>query len=217
MTEKSQAELEELHQSVVKYGSFAVQMLKESINVFESGDINRATIVIMQKEELKKTFIPLEDSLFQYISLYHPVARDMREVAASIRIIYNFERVGRMGYDIAKTTTVLSECCGLRDSPNLISMGRLVTQMIEDALSAYEERSMNKIVKMQERDTEIDNLYCNILTDIIGRMQTEKDDVPVLTRYVIINRYLERCGDQACNMSEMILYMITGERVEIHS
>ncbi|MFH0966094.1 MAG: phosphate signaling complex protein PhoU [Methanobacteriota archaeon] len=215
MTEKSQAELEHLHQSVVGLGRFALGMLRESIDAFETQDTERAVEVALQKNQLKAMFVPIEDSLFQYLALYHPVAKDMREIAASIRIIYNLERVGRMGYDIGETTSILSKCCELRESSNLVTMGRLVIGMIEDALSAYEVRSTTKIGSMRERDKEVDNLYVQVLTEFIGRMQDEKDAVPVLTRYVIIDRYLERCGDQACNMAEMIVYMITGDRVEI--
>ncbi len=215
MTEKSQAELEQLHRSVVEFGTFATDMLRESIDAFEAQDTGQAISVAQQKRELKAMFVPIEDALFQYLALYHPVAKDMREIAASIRIIYNLERVGRMGYDIAETTSILSKCCGLRESSTLVSMGRLVIAMLEDAINAFEERSTTKIVSMRDRDKEVDALYCQVLTEFIGRMQDEKDDVPILTRYVIIDRYLERCGDQACNMAEMIVYMITGERVEI--
>jgi phosphate transport system protein len=216
MTEKSQAELDKLHQSVVELGRFAVGMLSEGIDAFEAGDCERAAGVAGRRRELKARFVPIEDALFQYLALYHPVAKDMREIAASIRIIYNLERIGRMGYDIAETTTVLSKCCGLRESSTLVSMGRLVIQMIEDAISAFEDRTTTKIISMRDRDKEVDTLYCEVLTEFIGKMQDEKDVVPILTRYVIIDRYLERCGDQACNMAEMIVYMVTGERVEIN-
>ena len=217
MTEKSQAELEALHRNVVTYGRFAVTMLEESLNAFQQQDTSQAERVCEKKKELKANFIPLEDSLFQYLALYQPVARDMREIAASIRLIYNFERVGRMGFDIAQTVMVLSRSCELYDSPSLISMGTLVTRMIEDALGAFEERSVTNIISMQERDNEVDILYCKIMAEFIGKMQEDKDHIPILTRYVIIDRYLERCGDQACNMAEMVQYMVTGERIEIQS
>lgn len=215
MTEKSLTELEQLNKSVVEFGKLALGMLRNSIDALEAGDLNLAQQVKDQKQELKEQFVPLEDTYFQYLALYHPVARDMRECVASIRIIYNLERVGRMGYDIGETIIRLSECCGLDDSSTLVSMGRKVIAMIEDAVCAYEMRATKNILTMSERDREIDRLYCDVLSGYIRRMQNEKDAVPVLTRYVIIDRYLERCGDQACNMAEMILYMITGERVEI--
>lgn len=215
MTEKSQAELEHLHNSVVEFGKFALTMLRRSITALEEGDVDLAKNVAGQKRELKTLFVPLEDAYFQYLALYHPVARDMRECVASIRIIYNLERVGRMGFDIGETIVKLSNCCELHESSALVSMGRKVIIMIDDALSAYEERTTKNITSMSDRDKEIDGLYCKVLTGYISRMQDEKDAVPILARYVIIDRYLERCGDQACNMAEMILYMVTGERVEI--
>jgi phosphate transport system protein len=215
MTEKSQAELEHLHNSVVEFGKYALTMLERSIAALEEGDVDLAKKIAAQKRELKAQFVPLEDAYFQYLALYHPVARDMRECVASIRIIYNLERVGRMGYDIGETIVKLSDCCELHESSALVSMGRKVIMMIDDALSAYAERKNTTITSMSERDKEIDSLYCKVLTGYITRMQDEKNAVPILTRYVIIDRYLERCGDQACNMAEMIQYMITGERVEI--
>jgi phosphate transport system protein len=215
MTEKSQAELEYLHQSVVEFGKFAFGMLLRSIDALETGDVDQAQQVAGLKWELKARFVPIEDALFQYLALYHPVAKDMRECVASIRIIYNFERIGRMGYDIGETISKLSKNGKLRESSDLVLMGRKVIAMIEDAIRAYDERSETKILSMRNRDKEVDTLYCQVLTGCIRRMQDEKDAVPVLTRYVVIDRYLERCGDQACNMAEMIVYMISGERVEI--
>lgn len=215
MTEKSQAELERLHQSVGEFGSFALSMLKRSIIALEEGDVVLAAKVTGQKKELKEVFVPLEDAYFQYLALYHPVAKDMRECVASIRIIYNLERVGRMGFDIGETVVRLSRENALDETSSLVSMGRIVIRMIEDALEAYKTRDIRNITTMSDRDKEIDTLYCDVLGRYIQRMQDAKDVVPVLTRYVIIDRYLERCGDQACNMAEMIMYMVTGDRVEI--
>jgi phosphate transport system protein len=215
MTEKSQAEMEQLHNSVVDFGRFALTMLRESIAALESDDRELALKVAGQKQGLIAQFVPLEEAYFQYLALYHPVARDMRECVTSIRIIYNLERIGRMGFDIAETNVKLSSCCELYDSTALVSMGKKVIMMIDDALTAYDERSTKNITSMGDRDKEIDGMYCKVLTGYIRQMQDEKDAVPILTRYVIIDRYLERCGDQACNMAEMIVYMVTGERVEI--
>jgi phosphate transport system protein len=215
MTEKSLTELDQLHDSVVEFGTLALNMLKESIDALDLGDVVLAREVVGQKQELKARFVPLEDAFFQYLALYHPVARDMRECVASIRIIYNLERVGRMGFDIGETIIRLSENAELHESSALVRMGRIVTGMINDALQAYAQRTTLNMTRMRERDEEIDGLYCDVLSGYISRMQDEKEVVPILTRYVIIDRYLERCGDQACNMAEMILYMITGERIEV--
>lgn len=215
MTEKSLSELDQLHDSVVKFGKFALMMLERSIDALETGDLELARSVTEGKKELKNQFVPLEDAYFQYLALYHPVARDMRECVASIRIIYNLERVGRMGYDIGETIIRLTEKTGLHESSSLVRMGRIVIGMINDAIYAFEHRTTVNIIQMADRDKEIDGLYCDVLTGYISTMMDEKDAVPILTRYVIIDRYLERCGDQACNMAEMILYMVTGERVEV--
>lgn len=215
MTEKIRSELLQIHEEACSLGVFAIAMLRDSIDAFERGDAKLAQSVCERKIELKKRFIAVEETMFRYLALYQPVARDMREIVASLRIIYNFERIGRMGYDIGDTIKTLSERCGLADPDRLIIVGRKVLVMIEDALDAFADREVTRIRNMRERDSEIDRLYCDVMRDLIKRMEQNKDDVPILARYVIIDRYLERCGDQACNIAEMTTYMVTGERIEI--
>ncbi len=215
MTEKIRTELDQIHTNATELGRFALNMLRDSIDAFEQGDSVRAAEIAGRKAELKRRFIEMEESMFQSLAMYQPVARDMRLIVTSIRLIYNFERIGRMGYDIAETITVISRCSGLIEPRDLITMGRMVIAMISDALDAFERRDASQIMTMRERDREVDSLYCDIIADLINRMKEDKTTVPVLTRYVIIDRYLERCGDQACNIAEMTVYMITGERVEI--
>jgi phosphate transport system protein len=215
MTEKIRSKLHNIHENASDLGKFAVTMLRDSINAFELGDVEMAYHVRDQKTELKNRFIVVEESIFRYIALYQPVARDMREIVASLRIIYNFERIGRMGYDISETIVILSECCTLTDPDKLIHVAKKVLAMIEDSLEAFIDRDVSRIRDMRERDSEIDNLYCEVMKILIQRMEQTPENVPILTRYVIIDRYLERCGDQACNIAEMTLYMVTGERIEI--
>lgn len=215
MTEKIRTELSQIHTAACDLGEYAVAMLRDGIDAFERGDAELAADVRDRKTDLKKRFIQVEESMFQYLALYQPVARDMREIVASLRIIYNFERIGRMGFDIGETIVALSKCCGLADPEKLIMVGRKVLVMIEDALDAFANREVSGIQNMRERDSEIDHLYCEVMRDLISRMEHDKEIVPVLTRYVIIDRYLERCGDQACNIAEMTTYMVTGDRVEI--
>ena len=215
MTEKIQGELEYIHREVVDMGAFALKMLRDSIDAFERGDAESAQEISARKDELKRRFVSIEEAVFQHLALYQPVAKDMRFTVSAIRIIYNLERIGRMGFDIAETIMVLSRCCGLIEPADLITMGKMVCLMIEDAMKAFEKRSLSEISTMRARDKEVDALYCKIMGDLIQKMKDDISSVPVLTRYVIIDRYLERCGDQACNIAEMTVYMVTGERVEI--
>ncbi|HOJ96068.1 MAG TPA: phosphate signaling complex protein PhoU [Methanospirillum sp.] len=215
MTEKERSDLSQIHIDACDLGTYAIGMLRDSIDAFERADTQQAHDVCERKVELKKRFIAVEESMFRHLALYQPVARDMREIVASLRIIYNFERIGRMGYDIGDTIKTLSQCCGLADPEKLIIVGRKVLAMIEDAFDAFRDRDVAPIRNMRERDSEIDRLYCEVMRDLIRRMEQKRDDVPILARYIIIDRYLERLGDQACNIAEMTTYMVTGERVEI--
>ncbi|NLV27001.1 MAG: phosphate signaling complex protein PhoU [Methanomicrobiales archaeon] len=215
MSVKIRSELMQIHDQACNLGNFAIDMLQDSINAFEQADADLAADVCIRKKELKIKFITAEESMFQYLALYQPVARDMREIVASLRIIYNFERIGRMGYDIGETIKVLSQCCELADPDKLIIVARKVLTMIEDAMEAFSRRDVSQIKTMRQRDSEIDRLYCEVMRDIIKRMEQNKENVSALARYVIIDRYLERCGDQACNIAEMTTYMVTGERIEM--
>lgn len=215
MTERYHSELKDLKKRVAEMARFALSMLKDSQEAFINQDAALAGTVLERKEHLREITIKLEDECYQLIALNQPVAKDMRTIVCSLKVIAASERIGRYGKSTAK---VVSEIAGKPHIANMMSlplMSEYVLAMIEDAITAYETENIKKIEGFSARDDAIDALRHSIFREAITYMMENPKTITQATYYIIIARYLERCADHACKIAENVQYMETGERVEI--
>ena len=94
-------------------------------------------------------------------------------------------------------------------------MGNIVYGMIEDALKAFETEALSLIQDFAERDDTLDTLRYSIFRESLTYMMEDPKNITRCAHYMMIARYLERCGDHACKIAEKIHFMVTGERIEI--
>jgi phosphate transport system protein len=157
----------------------------------------------------------LEEKAFQLIALYQPMAKDMRTIGCCLKIITYLARIGRYGKDIAKITKEISNESHVSKLISIPHMNEMVCSMVNDALKAFKTEELSLISDFSERDDDIDALRYSIFRECLTYMMEDPKKINRCAHYMIIARYLERCGDHACKMAEKIHYMITGERIEI--
>ncbi|MGA9620985.1 phosphate signaling complex protein PhoU [Methanoregula sp.] len=215
MTDKFHTELKDLKKDVTGMSQFALSMLKDSKEAFSNQDSTLAATVINRKDQLREMTVALEENCYQLIALNQPVAKDMRIIVCSLKMISASERIGRYGKSTAK---IIKEISGKPHIANMMSiplMSEYVIAMVEDAINAYETENLKKLEGFSARDDAIDTLRHSIFREAITFMMENPKNITLATYYIIIARYLERCADHACKMSENVHYMETGERIEI--
>lgn len=215
MSDRFHAELERMKQNSLGMGYLAEDMLRKSVLALETRDTDLVEWVKSQKKDLSNQNDRIEEEIYSIIALYQPVAKDMRTVACSLRMISAAERIGRYGKDIANIVAAIADQPPIGRLVGIPHMADLVLGMIDDALKAYEKEDLTYIRDHSERDDVIDALRHSIFRECITYMMEDPKTITRCTNYVMIARYLERCGDHSCKMAEKIHYMITGERVEI--
>jgi phosphate transport system protein len=194
---------------------YALSMLKDSQDAFINQDSPLATTVLDRKDQLREMTVTLEENCYQLIALNQPVAKDMRTIVCSLKVIAASERIGRYGKSTAK---IVKEIAGKPHIANMMSlplMSEYVLAMIEDGITAYETENIRKLEGFSARDDTIDALRHSIFREAITYMMENPKTITQATYYIIIARYLERCGDHACKIAENVQYMETGERLEI--
>ena len=194
---------------------FALSMLQDSQDAFISQDATLATTVLDRKEQLREMTVALEETCYQLIALNQPVAKDMRTIACTLKVIAASVRIGRYGKSIAK---IVKEIAGKPHIANMMSlphMAEYVLAMIDDSIKAYETENIRTLDGFSARDDAIDALRHSIFRESITYMMENPKTITQATYYIIIARYLERCADHACKIAENVQYMETGERVEI--
>jgi phosphate transport system protein len=94
-------------------------------------------------------------------------------------------------------------------------MNELVQGMIQDAFNAFKTCDISLIKGFTERDNDVDSLRYSIFRECVSYMMENPANITICTHYIMVARYLERCGDHACDMAAEIYYMVTGERIEL--
>jgi phosphate transport system protein len=215
MSDRFHAELERMKENSLTMGYLAEDMLRKSVLALEKRDTDLVEWIKSQKKDLGTQNDRIEEEIYSIIALYQPVAKDMRTVACSLRMISASERIGRYGKDIANIVAAIADQPPIGRLVGIPHMADLVLDMIDDALKAYEKEDLSLIQDHSERDDVIDALRHSIFRECITYMMEDPKTITRCTNYVMIARYLERCGDHSCKMAEKIHYMVTGERVEI--
>jgi len=216
MVEKFHDELDELRKQVIQMGNLVKKMLNESVKALEDRDTSLAENVFQLKTQVADMDYEIEKKTFRLIALYQPMAVDMREIGCILKLITYYNRVGRYSKDIAKITMdKFSDIGHVKKMVSIPHMASIVEGMISDAIKAYETKNIQNFEDFSKRESNVDELRYSIYRECVSYMMEDPKKISACTEYIIIARYLERCGDHACKMAEKIIYMVTGNRVEI--
>jgi phosphate transport system protein len=208
-------ELKEQKEEILKMGKLVRGMLHDSVLAMKTRDLKLAEEVISKQDELSNYDENIEENLLKLIALYQPVAKDMRLIACGLKMITYIARVGRYGRDIAKVTHELKGEPLVAKLVHIPHMEKHACDMVHDALKAFEAGDIQLLKDFRQRDDHLDDMRYSIFRECLTYMMEDQKNITPCAHYVMVARYIERCGDHACKMGEKIHYMVTGERIEI--
>ena len=215
MSTKFDEQLKKIKQGVLEMGELAQTMLRESIISLKNQDLKLADKVYDNKNMIMKMDRDIEHRCLQAISMYQPMAKDMRVIGSSLKLITYLTRIGRYGKDIAKFVKEIADEPHIKKLVSIPHMSEIVDGMISDALIAYKNEEPVDIKSFVERDDDVDALRNSIFRESLTYMMQDSKNIERCMYYIMISRYLERCADHSCKMAEKIQYMATAERIEI--
>jgi phosphate transport system protein len=215
MVEKFHVEVKTLREDVLRMGYLAQDMLAKSMDALIRQDPALAARVIANKGTIAEYDDKIEQESLRLIALYQPMASDMRTIACALKINTYLTRIGRYSKDIAMLVDELSDKPHIANLMSIPAMSGMVIRMIGNSLKAFETWDLSYISNLGKLDDEVDALRYSVFRECVTYMMEDPKTITRCTNYVMIARYLERCGDHACKMGEKIHYMVTGERIEI--
>ncbi len=215
MVKKFHKELKELNKDVIKMGVLAKEMLQKSVESLIDLNIEKAEWVLSKKGTIANMDDIIEERTLRLITLYQPMASDMREIACILKMITYLNRIGRYSKDIAKLVGDWGEKRHVKKLISIPHMSDLVCGMLDDAMKAFETKDISKFFDFSDRDDTIDELRYSIFRECLSYMMENPKVITRCTNYIMIARYLERCADHSCKIAEKIYYMVKGVRVEI--
>ncbi len=216
MAEKFHTELKTTKKETVAMALFGRGMLRDAVDALIRQDKELAATVVAKKDALHEMEVKLEEHCYQLIATGQPMAKDMRVIACTLKVINASMRIGRYGKVIANIVKDISDRPHIARLMSIPHMAELTMDMIDDAIKAYDTDSVALIADFSARDDTIDALRHSIFREGITYMMEDPKTITRCTYYILVARYLERCADHACKIAENVHYMQTGERIEIH-
>jgi phosphate transport system protein len=215
MAEKFHSELKNLRTETLEMAHLGRFMLRTAVDALIRQDPELAESVIVRKGEIHDLEVRLEEHCYHLIALYQPMAKDMRTIACTLKLISASLRIGRYGKVIAKVAKELADRPHIANLMSIPHMADLAIGMVDDAITAYESDDLTLIKDFSARDDTVDALRHSIFREGITYMMEDPKNISRCTHYIMVARYLERCADHACKIAENVHYMETGERIEI--
>jgi phosphate transport system protein len=203
-------ELEQLSADVSAMGGQAENLVSEALEAANTRDAERAAKVVVLDAEVDERERAIEKQIIRLLALRQPIAQDLRVCIAALKIVNDLERVGDLAKSIARRVPTLIESEPTAFSAAVDGMGKLVLAHLNEVLDAYATGDADKAVAVWERDDDVDEHYNALFRDLVGAMAADPAMIEAGAHLLFIAKNLERIGDHATNIAEVVHYLVTG-------
>ncbi len=205
-------ELEVLGRKIAEMGGIAEQMLSQAMDALSGLDVELARTVVAKDPRLDTLQREIEDSAVLTIARRQPMALDLREIVAAIRVSGDLERIGDLAKNIAKRALKIAAEPRLpRATVGLKHMHELAAEQLKDVLDAYAQRDLERVHAVWTRDAELDALEDSVFRDLLTFMMEDPRNISFCAHLLFCSKNLERVGDHTTNIAETVHYLVTGE------
>ena len=203
--QSSNTEYQRLTNETLKMGEMAASQLQAALDVVERRDTNAAERLIMNDEAIDQLEAIISHDVMQ-LALRGPMARDLREILATIRIASDIERIGDYAANLAKRSTVLNAVTPVPHVASLRNLGRLVVEQFRMALDSYRTNDTELALRVRDNDKNIDAAYTSLFRDLLTYMMEDPRNITPCTHLQFMAKNLERAGDHATNIAENVWF-----------
>ncbi|ATE71391.1 MULTISPECIES: phosphate signaling complex protein PhoU [Lysobacter] len=196
----------------LRMGEMAASQLEAALDVVQRRDDKAAERIIANDEAIDALEQEISHDVMK-LALRGPMARDLREILAAIRIASDIERVGDYAANVAKRSTALNLSPPLPHVAGLHALGTLAVKQLRDVLSAYRDNDIELAQKVRARDAEIDTAYTGLFRELLTYMMEDARSITACTHLLFMAKNIERIGDHATNIAENVWFLVKGEEL----
>jgi phosphate transport system protein len=197
---------------VAAMGELAVGMVADGTRALLTNDPALAKSVTERDSPLDRFDIAIETESMRLIATLQPEGPDLRTIGAVLKVANCVDRVGRLGYDLAKNLTTSPEPADPTPSNLLRTMDERAREMVRRSIEAFVKNDAELAKTIFALDDDVDDLHDQLQNRVFSLLQKGGASTERLGRYLLAARHLERVGDNACKIAEKAIYAITGER-----
>ncbi len=208
-----EAELQQLRDKLLEMGGKVEAAISASVRAVTERDPDLAAHVKASDMEVNRLEVEIDGACRRLLALRQPAASDLRFITTALKIVTDLERMGDLAVNIAGRALELCQAPPLRPFHDLSALADLSEAQLRKALDAFVERDVVKAEEVMKGDERLDALYVKLFNDFLALMLQESRVIRRATALLFAAKHLERIGDHATNVAEMVVYMVQGTDV----
>ncbi len=208
MRSKFDEQLRQLNSEMIIMSNMIEKAIQDAIEALFSQNVEKAKQIMEEDELVDREQKKIENICFQLLIQQQPVAKDLRNITAAMKMVTDMERIGDQAADISELTVMMGDTPFLLKSDNIKKMATETILMLIHAVEAYVEGDMEKAKEVIEHDDIVDELFLKVKSDLIEVMKYKTDFEEQAADLLMVNKYLERIGDHATNIAEWVIFSL---------
>ena len=202
-------EQKRLLNETLRMGEMAAAQLEAALDVVKRRDDKAAERIVANDDALDALEQEISHDVMK-LALRGPMARDLREILAAIRVASDIERIGDYAANVAKRSTALNLAPPLPQVSGLHAIGTLAVKQLRDVLAAYRDSDVEAAQRIRDRDAEIDTAYTALFRELLTYMMEDARAITPCTHLLFMAKNIERIGDHATNIAENVWFLVHG-------
>lgn len=203
-------QLKTLNEEMLYMGGLCEDTIQQTIEALMSGDVKKARDLNNMMSQLTQQERSIENICLKLLMQQQPVARDLRTISSSLKMVTDMERIGIQACEIAEIIAA-GNVVRATDKVDFQELSDEVSHMVQMAMTAYDKKDMNLADEVIKYDDVVDKLFCDIRGDLIKQLKDDTNDAECFIDMLMIDKYFERIGDHAVNIASWVKFSITGE------
>ncbi len=206
-------DIAQLRSIISRMGGLCEVQISAAVDALVTRNVEAAAKVVLEDARIDALETEAEALAVRIIALRAPMADDLREIVAALKIAGVLERIGDYAKNIAKRASVLAQAQPIEPAIIVPEMARVVVSMIKDVLDAFVDRNVELARAVCERDRGVDDFYNSLFRSLLTFMMENPHYITPSTHLLFVAKNLERIGDHATSVGEMVHFAVTGEHL----
>lgn len=215
MRNKFETQLEELNRELIHMGALVEESIDSAVKALCNQDKEEARKAIASDRKIDYKEKEIEDLCLKLILQQQPVARDLRQISAALKMITDMERIGDQAADISDIAIFLAEEKYIKSLETIPEMAGATIRMVTGSIDAFVKSDLDLARSVIESDDIVDDLFVKVKDDLIGLVHQNPENGRQAMDLLMVAKYFERIGDHAVNIAEWVVFSITGEHREM--
>ena len=211
MRNKFDRQLQILDEQLIHMGELCESAIANATKALSDGSMEQAKAVINADAEIDEMEKDIEKLCLKLLLQQQPVAKDLRRISAALKMITDMERIGDHASDISEITLELSNQSYIKKLDHIQQMAKETMYMLVQSVDAFVNKDMDKAKEVIAHDDIIDELFGRVKKELINMIHENAEVGEQASDLLMAAKYFERIGDHATNISEWVIFSITGE------